>query len=687
MAEIRLTHCVMDCPDICALEVGIEAGRVVSIGARTNGRGAGAADTVRGEGGHPERGHPAHPDTGGFICDKVASFDRRLYHAERVLHPLRRVAAKGSGRFERIGWDEAVAEITTRLTEIRDRWGGEAILPYHYGGSNGMLSDELVDHLFFARLGASRLAKTICANPTTEVARGMYGKMPGVAFSDYPKARCIIVWGANPKASNIHLVPYLKAAKRAGAFIATVDPRRNFSSLEVDLHLPVRPGTDLPVALAMIRRWRDAGRLDRSFLDAHAEGAETLLERSGDWTIERAAELAGVAAADIVRLADVYAGATPALIRCGWGLERNRNGGQAVAAILAMPALLGKFGVRGGGYTLSNSGAYALRKRELVDLEGWSTRRLDMTRLGRVLGGDLDPPVKALFVYNANPAATVPDQNAVLRGLAREDLFTVVSDQVLTDTARWADLVLPAATFLESTDLRAGYGSYVLAALRPVVEPGGEAISNMQLFGRLGRAMGFDDEAFGWSDEQILGRAAAAVEVAGEPADAERLVAQGSQLVPFPEGAPNPFASTSPLTPDGKAHLTPAALGPAPYVYLDLPSRYPLSLISPASSRSVTSMMAEYKLPVLRVSIHPEDAAPRGVGSGDRVRVHNDLGEVVCEARVTERVRPGVVSMPKGAWARSSANGRTSTALCPDHLQVVGDGACFNDARVDVEKA
>ena len=660
MTDIRHSHCVMDCPDVCALDVGVEEGRVVSIAAGSG-----------------------HPDTQGFICDKVANFGRRLYGAERVLYPMRRCGAKGKWQFERCSWDEAVAEIAATLGAIRDRWGGEAILPYHYGGSNGKLSDELIDHLFFARLGASRLAKTICAAPTTEVATGMYGKMPGVAFSDYPKARCIIVWGANPKASNIHLVPYLKRARKAGAFIATVDPRRNFSSLEVELHLPVRPGTDLPVALSMIRRWAEAGALDQGFLAEAVEGAEPLLEQAAEWSIDRAAEVAGLPSADIARLADVYAGSAPAVIRCGWGLERNRNGGQAVGAILAMPALMGKFGVRGGGYTLSNTGAYRMRQHEVVDLGGWRTRQLDMTQLGRLLNEDLEVPLKALFIYNANPAVTAPAQNAVLAGLEREDLFTVVSDHVMTDSARYADIVLPAATFLESTDLRAGYGSYVLGAIRPVVEPAGESISNMQLFGRLGRAMGFEDEAFGWSDEEVFDRVLGAMEMAGEPAALDE---HGRQIVPFPEGVPNQFASSPPLTADGKAQLTPAALGGKPYQFIEPDNHYPLSLISPASTRSVSSMMAEYKLPVLRLSIHPEDASRRGIESGDRVRVFNSLGEVVCAARLTERVRPGVTSMPKGAWRRSSVNGSTSTALCPDHLQVVGNGACFNDARVEVER-
>lgn len=655
---------MMDCPDVCALEVGLEGGRIVSIGAAEG-----------------------HADTAGFICDKVAAFDRRLYHAERLLYPARRVGAKGEGRFERIGWDEAIDEIVSRLSEVRERGGGEAILPYHYGGSNGTLSEELVDSLFFARLGASRLAKTICAAPTTAVALGMYGKMPGVTFADYPRAGAIVVWGANPKVSNIHLVPYLKQAKANGAFVAAVDPRRNFSEREVDLHLPVRPGTDLPVALAMIASWEREERLDRSFLDRHTRDAEILLERAREWTLERAGEVAGVEPRQIRRLAEAYAAASPVVIRCGWGVERNRNGGQAVAAILAMPALLGKFGVRGGGYTMSNSGAYAFERDRLVDLSGWRTRQLDMTQLGRLLTGEPDPPVKALFVYNANPAASTPDQRRVLRGLAREDLFTVVSEQVMTDTARYADIVLPAATFLESTDLRGGYGSYVLGEIRAVVEPAGEAVSNMQLFGRLGRAMGFDDEAFGWSDEEILERVLAATRVARRPVDRRALERDGRQEVRFDGESPIQFATVFPATPDGRAHLAPPALGPRPYRFEPPVEDHPLALVTPASSKAINSTMAEYKLPALTVTLHPDDAAARGVASGEMVRVWNDLGEVVCEARVSDRVRAGVASMPKGAWHRASENSETANALCPDDLQVVADGACFNDARVEVERA
>lgn len=661
---IAKTICPMDCPDACALEVEVEDGRVVAIG-----------------------GSREHPDTAGFICGKVADFRRRLEHRDRVLRPLRRVRGKGSGDFEPIGWEDAIGEIADRLGAIRDRWGGEAIAPFHYGGSNGLLTDGLLDALFFDRLGASRLEQTICAVPTTLVALGMYGRMPGVAFADHPEAECIIVWGANPKASNIHLVPYLKRAKARGTFIATVDPRNNFSASETDLHLPVRPGTDLVVALSMIDLWRRQERFAEDFLRENAVGLEPLLNAARQWPLARAAETAGVEARQIEQLAAIYAAADPALIRCGWGLERNRNGGQAVAAILAIPALLGKFGKRGGGYLLSNGGAKSFaRDRVIGRLEESGRRRLNMTQLGRWLDPQFEPPVKALFVYNANPVATVPCQDAVLAGLSREDLFTVVSEQVMTDTARCADIVLPAVTFLEGWDLKAGYGSYVLGGVRPVIEPMGECRTNQRLFADLGRAMGFDEPVFAATEQELFRQAVAALSLDGKRPDAEVLLEGGLERFDHPGPGPVQFDSVRPRTPDGKIHLTPAVLGERPFQWLPPVDDFPLALISPASGRLISSSMGEYNGSRLCVDVHPEDAAARGLTSGVRVRVFNGLGSVECAVRITRQVRPGVVSMPKGIWRRAAANGSTATALCPDHLNVVGGAACFNDARVDIEK-
>ena len=658
------TTCAMDCPDACSLEVTVKDDIIEEI-----------------------RGHDDHPTSGGFICSKVTQFSRRVYHDSRLLYPMRRKGAKGDEEFERISWEAAIGDITDRFRTIAAEWGPEAVLPYHYGGSNGALTDGFSDSLYFARLGASRLAKTICAAPTSEVSQGMYGKMPGVAFEDYPEAKCIIIWGANPRASNIHLVPFLQEAKRRGAFIAVVDPRRNLSADLVDLHLPIFPGADLPVALSMIRYWSEQGRLDRQFLDGHSVGLDALLEKAAPWSIDRAAVEARVDPEAIRRLADQYAAASPAVMRCGWGIERNQNGGQAVAAVLAMPALLGKFGPRGGGYTLSNRGALHVEPNQIWDESSWQTRIINMTELGKVLKGDFSPPIKGLFVYNANPAATVPDQNAVLTGLGREDLFTVVFDQVMTDTARYADILLPATTFLEHEDIRAGYGAYVVGGVRAAIAARGESRSNHDVFSALGRAMGFEDKAFSWEGAEALRRVAATMRLNGKQADPVLLEAGKQQRYSFPGDAPVQFESVFPQTSDQKIHLTHAALGPRSYEYRPVQDPdYPLALLTPAMSRMTNSTFGEWSYPTLEVTIHPEDASTRGIDAGNIVRVHNRLGEVRCHARVSDSTKVGVVSIPKGAWMKSSENDRTATALCPPTVDNVGAGACFNDARVEVSR-
>src|SRR5438552_506996 len=663
-SQIVRTTCTMDCPDTCGLEVTVTDGKIQRI-----------------------RGTQDHPTTNGFICDKVSRFDRRVYHEARLLYPMRRRGRKGAGAFVRISWDEAIAEITDRFKAIIQQWGGEAILPYHYGGSNGLLGDQFLDDFYFATLGASRMAKTLCAAPSTAVALGMYGKMPGVAFEDYPQARCILIWGANPKASNIHLVPLLRQAKKNGAFIAVVNPVQTFSAHEVDLYLPVFPGADLPVALAMIRLWKDAGQLDMDFLRQHADGLEPLLQQAEAWPVERAAAEARVAPQDIRTLAEVYAASTPAVIRSGWGLERNRNGGQALAAILAMPALLGKFGVRGGGYTMSNSGAAQLDTTKIFGAYPWRTRIINQTQLGAVLTGDLQPPITGLFVYNCNPAVTAPDQNAVLRGLAREDLFTVVFEQVLTDTAQFADILLPAVTFLEQREIRRAYGSYVVGGVQPAIPARGEAKPNEEVFAALGHAMGWPHEPFCWSTDTSMQKVAEALTLDRQAADPSIFAAGKSQGFDFPGPTPIQFHTTFPRTPDGKIHLTPPALGKSPFHYQPVSKDgFPLALVSPSNSKMISSTLGEFNYPELWLTMHPADAAARQIAEGDTVRVFNELGEVICRTRVSEGIREGVVSLPKGAWRKSSLNSYTATALCPADVNEVGGGACFNDARVEVEK-
>lgn len=667
MSEQRFnTTCTMDCPDTCALEITVRDGKISRIAGAENG----------------------HPNTNGFICTKVSRFARRVYHRDRVLHPLRRTGAKGDGKFERISWEAAIAEIAERFSAIREKWGGEAILPYHYGGSNGLLGDELLDHYFFAKIGASRCVKTLCAAPTTAIAMEMYGKMPGVAFDDFPKATFILLWGVNPKVSHIHLMPYLRQARKNGAFIASVDPRNNFSDSEIDLHIPVLPGADLPLALGIIHFWQKNNLLDADFINKNAVNAQPLLDAAAEWSPEKAAKTAGISPEKLQLLAQTYAESTPALLRCGWGVERNANGGQAVAAILGMPALLGKFGIPGGGYTLSNSGAFKLDKAKILGDFEWHSREFNQTKLGELLNdSQLDPPAKALFVYNCNPVATVPDQQSVIRGLLRDDLFTVVHEQVMTDTALLADIVLPAVTFLEQWEIKRAYGAYAAGGVQPVIPACGEALPNEAVFAALGRALGFDDLPFQWDSQIWFEKVAAGLKFNGKPGQTPVFQQGKIQTVDFDGGNPVQFGNVFPRTADGKIQLLPPALGDAPFRYQPVRSdAHPLALISPANNKMISSSLGEFNYPTLFVTIHPDDAAARDIVNGDAVRVFNELGEVHCHAEISAAVRSGVVSMPKGAWRKSAINHATSTTLCPQTTNVVGGGACFNDARVEIAK-
>jgi len=466
----------------------------------------------------------------------------------------------------------------------------------------------------------------------------------------------------------------------------------------VDLHLPIFPGTDGAVALAMIGHLDRIGRVDRAFLTTHTLGWERLLERARSWTLERAARLARVEAREIAAIAEGFASADPALVRCGWGLERNRNSESSVAAVLALPAVAGKFGRPGGGYALSSSPAYDVDESRLVGVPETGTRLINMNRLGRVLLEETDPPIEALFVYNANPVVTVPDQNRIVKGLEREDLFTVVFDQVMTDTALYADIVLPATTFLEHTELSTSYGTYAVMLAEPVIEPRGEAKPNEEVFGLIMEAMGIEDRAP--RGETLVREALASIggPVAPDGAGADRadggarlehLRRDGVLTFDFPGPRPIQFATVFPRTPGRKADLWPALLGHDPYVILDDPAdgRHPLALISPATDKTISSTLGEFNHQDVRLEMHPDDAASRHLRDGQEVSVHNDLGEVVVPLRLNPDVRPGVVYLPKGIWNRHTKNGRVGTALVPDTVSAVSGGACFNDARVEVGPA
>lgn len=654
------TACPLDCPDSCTLDVTVEKGRVVKID-----------------------GGDANPVTRDYICAKVRRFADRVYGEDRLLYPAIRQGPKGQGVFARVTWDEALDHIARRMTEIRETVGAEAILPFCYGGSNGLLTQDTNDAALFRGFGTSRLARTVCAAPTGAANLALYGKMAGVTYTDYVHARLIVLWGVNPSASGIHLVPFIRDAQKAGAALVVVDPRATSLARLADLHIAPRPGTDLPIALALHRFLFEGGLADERFLAAHARGGAELRARAGEWTIERAADVAGIDATALRRFAEMYTEASPALVRCGWGLERNRNGGSAAAAVLALPAVAGKFGVRGGGFSMSNSAALGIKAAAWMDdTPEPTTRVVNMNRLGRALLEFKDPPVDMLFVYNCNPLATMPDQNRVLEGLSREDLFTVVFEQVFTDTARYADVLLPATTFLENYDIAKGYGPISLQLVRPVIEPYGEARPNAEVFSELAARLGI-----GEAEEETD----TLLRVAGRlpPHVSSELMETGSVTPPF-GGAPVQFVDVFPLTADRKIDLCPAALdahAPAGlYGYQPDPATeaFPLALISPASEKTVSSMLGELRERPAVLQMHPSDADARGIATDDPVRVFNNLGEVQCPVALNPNIRPGTVSLAKGLWRKSTYNGSTSNALVPDTLTDLGDGACFNDARVQV---
>ncbi|HMC82026.1 MAG TPA: molybdopterin-dependent oxidoreductase [Candidatus Polarisedimenticolia bacterium] len=658
--------CPLDCPDACSLEVRIEEGRITSIdGSRVN------------------------PLTEGYICAKVRRFADHVYSADRLLSPGLRDGPKGEGRFRKASWDEALSLVAERMATVRRSAGGEGILPFSYGGSNGLLSQDTTDARLFHRLGASRLARTVCAAPSRAAAGALYGRMPGVALQDYLHAKLIVVWGTNPSVSGIHLVPILRKARERGAKLVVVDPRRTPVAQGADLHLALRPGTDLPVALSLIRWLFAHDRADLPFLSAHATGTEELRRRVEPWTPERAGSIAGLEAGQIESLARLYAETSPAAIRCGWGPERNRNGGSAIAAILALPAVAGKFGVRGGGYTMSNSGAWKLDSLAAAGEAPPRTREINMNLLGDVLLGKAEPPVSLLFVYNANPLATLPCQEKVRAGLAREDLFTVVFDQVLTDTARFADIVLPATTFLERTELSRGYGAMVLQEAKAVIAPVGESRSNHEVFAELCRRTGVARPEEPETADEL---SATILNADRRGADLRTDLDASGIAIPETGFAPVQFVDSFPLTPDRKIRLCPEDLDrEAPgglYAYREDPAtdRFPLALISPATGRTISSTLGQLRRKPARLDLSPADAAARRITDGDEVRVYNSGGEVRCLVRVSPDVRPGVACLPKGLWSHGTLNGRTANALVPDTLTDLGGGACFNDARVEVER-
>ena len=657
------TACPLDCPDACTLDVTVRGGRVTKIDGSTQNH-----------------------ITNGYICAKVRRFHERVYGDDRLLYPAVRRGAKGAGLFKRVTWEDALELIVEKFVAARDGGGAETILPLCYGGSNGFLTQDYADAILFRRFGTSRLLRTVCAAPTGAANLGLYGKMASVSYEDYPGTKMILVWGVNPSVSGIHIMPFLKEARDNGAFIVVIDPRATTLARQADLHLAVRPGTDLPVALSIHRYLFEEGHAAQSFLDEHTHGADELREKARPWTFERAADVSGISADQLRQVAERYAKTSPALVKCGWGLERNRNGGSAAAAVLALPAVAGKFGVRGGGYTMSNSASWDIERTWLGDQEP-PTRAINMNKVGRILTEPEGAPVNVLFVYNCNPVAILPDQRRVIRGFERENLFTVVFDQVMTDSAMYADVVLPATTFLEHYDFARGYGPITLQLGKPVIDAVGESRPNTDVFMDLARRLDLT------LDGDPADELEAMLSVLGDlPQQVGDDLRERWKASPPHGGRPIQFVDVFPKTTDRKIDLFPQALDKqAPmglYGYQPDPatSEYPLALISPASERTISSTLGELSRPEVRLEMNTADADARGIEDGDAIRVWNALGEMRITARVSELVKRGIVTMPKGVWRRSTKNGFTSNALTPDSLADLGGGACFNDARVQVEK-
>lgn len=680
--QIVKAACPHDCPDTCALLVTVTDGRAVAV-----------------------KGNPGHPFTNGFLCTKVSRYHERTHSPERLTRPMRRVGQKGEGRFEPISWDAAIDEIASRFRDIAESPDGpEAILPYSYGGTMGLVQGESMDRRFFHRLGASLLARTICATAGTTGWAHTVGASIGTDAETFHRARLILLWGTNTLTSNVHLWPQILEARKAGAEIVSIDPYRNRTAAQASRWLGVRPGSDAALALGLAHiAFRD-GYADRDYLGRYTVGAEVFEARCAEYPPSRVAEITGLAAGDVEWLGELYGTVRPAAIRLNYGVQRHHGGGNAVRAIAALPAVTGAWRDVGGGALLSASGRFPLDRAALErpDLISGTPRTVNMTRLGEALTS-ATPPVRALVVYNSNPAAVAPDQGKVLAGLGRDDLFTVVLEHFQTDTADYADILLPATTQLEHFDIVKPYGHYALMCNNPSIDPVGETRPNSEIFRLLASKMGFTEPCFSDTDEQIAAQAISSGHPVFEGITLERLKRDGWARLNLPLDYA-PFAEGGFPTPSGKCELyserlaemgfdpLPCFVPPIewPATAPELASRYPLQFVTPPAHSFLNSTFANMdrsvraeKRPFLL--IHPVDAGPRGISTGAIVAVYNGRGGCRLEAVVSEDVREGVVVAPSVWWNKKSPGRVNVNQTTSQALTDLGDGATFYDNLVEVE--
>jgi anaerobic selenocysteine-containing dehydrogenase len=686
--QVRAT-CPHDCPDTCALLITVEDGVATEV-----------------------KGDPDHPTTAGVLCTKVARYAERTYHPERLLHPMRRIGKKGEGKFERISWDQALGEIAGRLGQIAAR-APQAILPYSYCGTMGLVQGESMSARFFNRIGASLLDRTICAMAGATGYKYTIGASIGIDLEQFQDAKLIIIWGGNPIASNLHFWTRAQEAKRRGAKLIAIDPYRSLTAEKCHQHIALLPGTDAALALGMMHVLMREDLLDDDYIAKHTLGFAQLQARAAEWTPERAAETCGISVDEVVGLARAYGQAAqrgdPVAIRVNYGVQRVRGGGMSVRTIACLPALVGAWRHAAGGIQLSSSGSFPANRTALQrpDLLKQPSRTINMSTIGddllRESSPAFGPKIEAVIVYNANPLAIAPDSSKVMQGFLRDDLFTVVLEHFQTDSADYADILLPATTQLEHVDAHLAYGHLYMMANNAAIAPMGEAKPNTEIFRLLAARMGFDDPCFGESDDQLAAQAFDKRDVRALHFDWDALKQRGWQKLNMPDA---PFANGGFPTPSGKCEFYSATMladghDPLP-TYTppyesaaanpELAKKYPLAMISPPARNFLNSTFVNVKS--LRgaegephLDIHPADSAQRGIVDGEMVRIFNDRGSFVAKARVTPKARAGLVVGLSVWWKKLASDGKNANEVTGQRLTDMGRGPTFYDTLVQVEKA
>jgi anaerobic selenocysteine-containing dehydrogenase len=677
-----LGACPHDCPDTCSMLTTVKDGVAVKV-----------------------QGNPGHAHTDGALCTKVSRYPERSYHPERILHPLKRTGPKGSGQFKRVSWDEALEDIAGRLKAVAARGidSAQAIQPYSYAGTMGLVQGESMAARFFHKLGASLLDRTICSTAGGEGLTQTLGGKVGMRVEFFAEAKLILIWGSNSIASNLHFWRYAQAAKRNGAKLICIDPRRSETADKCHVHIALLPGTDAALALAVMHELIVHDWLDHDYLARYTLGWDALRNHALQWTPERAAQVCGIEATQIISLAQDYgdcrARGEPAAIRMNYGMQRVRGGGNAVRAIACLPALTGAWRHRAGGVLLSSSGAFPVDKAALQRpdlLAGRTPRTINMVTIGDDLvrpgSPEFGPAIEALVVYNSNPVAVAPDSGKVVAGFARDNLFTVVLEHFQTDTADYADYILPATTQLEHWDVHSSYGHTDALLNRPAIAPLGEARSNAQIFRDLARHMGFTEPCFSDSDETLC-RAAY-----GTAVDFDLLLQQGFATLALPQA---PFAQGGFATPSGRCEFFSGRLAaqgldglPSYVPNHEAPGNagpYPLAMISPPARNFLNSTFVNVKSlrdiegePILEM--HETDAKARAIHSGDTVRVFNQRGDYRCKAVVSNRARPGVVNGLGVWWRKLGLDGTNVNQLTSQNLTDMGRGPTFYDCLVEVAR-